>query len=162
MVRRADEAIARIDAQLDRTQLTFDIEPPGAEVRVDRREMGQAPIDNLKVTPGPHQITVWAEGYEGADVSVDVRPGAEVPVGVSLAPLVAGGEARAVLGGVPLLVAVAALVGEEEGAGHGAVLLVLDPVVRELRLRALGVEAVAAEHLVRLGRGGHFKCFESF
>lgn len=87
MLRRADQAIARIDAQLDRTQLTFEIEPPGAEVRVDRRELGEAPIDDLKVTPGPHQITVWAEGYEGADVSVDVRPGAEVPVVVSLAPL---------------------------------------------------------------------------
>ena len=68
-----------------------------------------------------------------------------------LAALLARRQPRAVLGRVPLLVAVATLVREEQGAAHrAAVLLLLDPVAGELRLRALRVEAEGAELLVRL------------
>ena len=87
MLKRADQALARIAAQIERTSLTFEIEPDGAEVRVDRREVGKSPVEPLRVTPGPHQITVWAEGYEGSDVSVEVQPGSEVPVVVRLVPI---------------------------------------------------------------------------
>jgi len=90
-------------------------------------------------------------------------------LGVLLAALVAGREALAVLGCVPLPLAVAAHVFEEERAGDRAILLVLDPVAREFLLRALGVEAETAEHRVRLGLfrrlglGSHvLRVFESF
>ena len=66
-------------------------------------------------------------------------------LGVLLATLLARGEAGAELRRVSLLVAVSALVLEQEGAGHCAVLLVLNPVARELLLGALRVEAEAAE-----------------
>jgi len=86
--------------------------------------------------------------------AVDLRRAVGEALRVRLAALLARRQPRAVLGRVPLLVAVATLVREEQGAAHRAVLLVLDPVVGELGLRALRVEAEGAELLVRLAADG--------
>ena len=85
-VKRADQAVERLETQLARTMLTFEIEPDGAEVRVDRRAVGKAPLDPVQVNPGPHQVTLWAEGHEPASVNVEVAAGASVPVVVKLVP----------------------------------------------------------------------------
>ena len=80
---------------------------------------------------------------------------------VRLAALLARRQPGAVLGRVPLPLAVAADVLQQQRAADSAVLLVLHPVAGELRLRALGVEAEAAEllvllrGLVRLADGRH-------
>jgi len=86
VIKRADQAVERLETQLARTMLTFEIEPDGAEVRVDRRAVGKAPLDAVQVTPGPHQVTLWAEGHEPASVNVEVAAGASVPVVVTLVP----------------------------------------------------------------------------
>jgi len=84
--------------------------------------------------------------------AVHLRRAGGEPLLVHLAALRTGLEAGAELRRVPLLVAVAALVRQQQRACHLAVLLVLDPVGAELRLRALRVEAEGAEHRVRLRR----------
>lgn len=84
--KRAEQAVERLETQLARTMLTFEIEPDGAEVRVDRRAVGKAPLDPVQVNPGPHQVTLWAEGHEPASVNVEVAAGASVPVVLKLVP----------------------------------------------------------------------------
>ena len=81
---------------------------------------------------------------------MDLRRAVSEALRVRGAALLARRQPRAVLGRVPKLVAVAALVREEQGAAHRAVLLVLDEVGAELGLRALRVEAEGAELLVGL------------
>ncbi len=85
-IRRAVEAKKRLYSQLDNTALRFAVEPDGVQVRIDRRAVGTTPLEPVKVTPGPHQVTFWAKGYEPASVDVDVAAGAMVPVVVSLVP----------------------------------------------------------------------------
>ena len=83
-VQRAVQSKKRPQSQLDNTALRFEVTPDGAEVRLDRRTVGRTPLDVLKVNPGPHQVTFWAEGYEPNSVDVDVAAGATVPVVVAL------------------------------------------------------------------------------
>jgi len=83
-VRRAHQAKKRLQTLLDNTALRFEVDPDGAEVRIDRRSAGVTPLDPVKVPPGPHQVTFWARGYEPNSVDVDVAAGATVPVVVTL------------------------------------------------------------------------------
>ncbi len=85
-VARARDAIERLRARLEQTSLQFEVEPDGAEVRMDRRVLGTTPLDPVQVTPGPHQVTVWAEGYEPASVDLEVAAGTTVPVVLRLVP----------------------------------------------------------------------------
>jgi len=85
-VKLAREALVRLRARLEQTSLRFDVSPDGTEVRVDRRVIGTTPLDPLTVTPGPHQVTLWAEGHQPASLDLEVAAGTSVPVVVTLVP----------------------------------------------------------------------------
>lgn len=53
--------------------ITTDV--PGAQVFVDRKFMGTAPVTVEDVAPGTRQINVSAPGYDGVAESLDVVPG---------------------------------------------------------------------------------------
>jgi hypothetical protein len=55
--------------------LTVEADVPGASVFLDRKYVGVAPITVDDVAPGPHQINVTAEGFEGQMQSLNLSPG---------------------------------------------------------------------------------------
>lgn len=55
--------------------LRIDSDVPGAQVFIDRRFIGAAPVVAEDVTPGPHQLNVSAEGFESVATSIDVAAG---------------------------------------------------------------------------------------
>ena len=83
-MRDAEDARTRLKQRLDETALQFQVQPDGTEIKVDRGFIGTSPIEPYPVSPGPHQITFWAPGYEPMSVDADVKAGAVVPVVVSL------------------------------------------------------------------------------
>jgi hypothetical protein len=56
----------------------------GAHVFVDRRYVGNAPLDTGEVTPGRHQVNVSADGYDGVSESVNVAESGSTDLHVSL------------------------------------------------------------------------------
>lgn len=54
-------------------RITSDV--PGAQVFVDRKFIGNAPVTAEDVAPGSRQINVSAPGYEGVAETIDVTPG---------------------------------------------------------------------------------------
>ena len=83
-VRQARDALTRLRSRLDQTALRFEVSPEETEVRLDRRELGRAPAEPVAVSPGPHQVTLWAEGYEPQSLDVEVAAGTTVPVVATL------------------------------------------------------------------------------
>ena len=79
-VKEADDAVIRLTGLLERTALEFKVEPDGTEVRVDNRVVGTTPLDRQPVQPGPHQVTLWADGHDAMSVELTVAAGATVPV----------------------------------------------------------------------------------
>lgn len=72
-------------------ELLFDIQPAGATVRVDGRDVGRAPFSRPLVVPaGPHRIEVSAPGMQTASRVVDVEGGMTANVRLALS---AGGAA---------------------------------------------------------------------
>ncbi|MCB9661711.1 MAG: PEGA domain-containing protein [Sandaracinaceae bacterium] len=68
--------------------VTVQSTPPGAEVRVDRPDLGAAgrtPL-TLPLAPGEHVLLLRAEGYEDGIVGVAVSPGDERTVEAQLVP----------------------------------------------------------------------------
>jgi hypothetical protein len=57
--------------------LRIDADVPGAQVFLDRKLVGTAPVTAENVSPGNHQVTVSAEGFEGVSQTVDVIPGTQ-------------------------------------------------------------------------------------
>jgi hypothetical protein len=55
--------------------LRIEADVPGAQVFLDRRFVGVAPVTAEDVTPGTHQLNVSAEGYEGIVMPVEVTAG---------------------------------------------------------------------------------------
>lgn len=53
--------------------ITSDV--PGAQVFIDRKFIGNAPVTAEEVAPGTRQINVSAPGYEGVAETLDVAPG---------------------------------------------------------------------------------------
>lgn len=53
--------------------ITSDV--PDAQVFVDRKFIGTAPVVAANISPGSHQINVSAPGYDGVAETVDVTPG---------------------------------------------------------------------------------------
>ena len=88
-LRRAEQAVDRLQAQLDRTTLSFDVEPDGAEVRIGPQALGRTPLEPVQVAPGPAQVTLFKDGYEPQSVDVQVVAGMSVPIVVRLAPIAA-------------------------------------------------------------------------
>jgi hypothetical protein len=55
--------------------LHIDSDVAGAQVFLDRRFVGAAPVTATDVTPGTHQLNVQAEGFEGVAQTIEVEPG---------------------------------------------------------------------------------------
>ena len=56
----------------------------GAHVFVDRKYVGNTPLDTSEVTPGRHQVNVSAEGYDGVSEGVNVAESGSTDLHVSL------------------------------------------------------------------------------
>jgi len=131
------DAQVRLRGLLERTAISFEVEPEGAEVTLDGEALGNAPAEPRKVAPGRHLVRVQAEGYEPAELELEVEAGNVAPLVVKLneVPTVVVQEAPFpwlyVVGGT---VGVAAL-----AAGVGALVFIRDEhrdvVVQELVFR---------------------------
>ena len=55
--------------------LRIDSDVPGAQVFIDRRFIGSAPVVAENVAPGSHQLNVNAEGFDSVATTIDVVPG---------------------------------------------------------------------------------------
>ena len=55
--------------------LRIEADVPNAQVFIDRKFIGTAPVTAEAVTPGTHQLNVSAEGFEGIARTIDVEPG---------------------------------------------------------------------------------------
>ena len=55
--------------------LRIDADVPGAQVFIDRRFVGTAPVTADNLTPGTHQLNVSAEGYDGIAMPIEVGAG---------------------------------------------------------------------------------------
>lgn len=55
--------------------LRIDSDVPGAQVFLDNKFVGTAPVTAQNVQPGPRKVNVQAPGYEGVVEFVDVMPG---------------------------------------------------------------------------------------
>lgn len=55
--------------------LHIDSDVPGAQVFIDRKFIGSAPVSAEDVTPGPHQLNVSAQGFDNVVTAIDVAPG---------------------------------------------------------------------------------------
>ena len=64
---------ARLAREPGRVRVESDV--AGADVFVDRKFVGKAPLELPELAPGPHQINVSVEGYEGYAETIDVVPG---------------------------------------------------------------------------------------
>ena len=65
-------------------ELVVESDVEGALVFVDRKFVGNAPARTSDITPGPHQVNVSAEGYEGVARTVDVAESGPTTVTVRL------------------------------------------------------------------------------
>jgi hypothetical protein len=69
-------APAGVEVVPDAGTLRIETDVPNAQVFLDRQFIGTAPVTAANVKPGPHQLNVSAEGFEGIVRSIDVEPGA--------------------------------------------------------------------------------------
>ncbi|WP_428262967.1 PEGA domain-containing protein [Haliangium sp.] len=72
-----DAALARIEGLSEHVViLTLTVAPPGAEISVDRKLRGQAPLTSpIYLPPGEHVITVTRSGYTPYEGTVTFAPG---------------------------------------------------------------------------------------
>ncbi|HSK11004.1 MAG TPA: PEGA domain-containing protein [Vicinamibacterales bacterium] len=62
-------------------ELRIDSDVPGAMVFLDRKYIGETPVTARDVPPGPHQLNLSADGFDGYSQTIEVAPGpAEVMV----------------------------------------------------------------------------------
>ncbi|XYH96529.1 PEGA domain-containing protein [Sorangium sp. So ce1128] len=84
LAKRFDEARRLVGA------LRIQASKPGAEVLVDGRSIGYAPIDDeVFVEPGTHQLTARREGYDDATANVEAKAGGAYEVTLTLEPAAA-------------------------------------------------------------------------
>ncbi|KYF69579.1 PEGA domain-containing protein [Sorangium cellulosum] len=92
---RFDEARQLVGA------LRIQVSKPGAEVLVDGRSIGYAPIkDEVFVEPGPHTVTARRDGYADATAKVEPKAGEALGLTLDLAPARAEAPAAA---GAPVM-----------------------------------------------------------
>lgn len=76
-----------------KARLKLDVQPAGAEIRVDGETVGYAPAPALELEPGKHEILVVHPTHETGQRSVDLRAGEERELKVVLlAAALAPGE----------------------------------------------------------------------
>jgi len=61
----------------DAGSLRIETDVPNAQVFLDRQFIGTAPVTAANVKPGPHQLNVSAEGFDGIARSIEVEPGSK-------------------------------------------------------------------------------------
>ncbi|MBL8950506.1 MAG: TonB-dependent receptor [Myxococcaceae bacterium] len=106
--RDVEKALDRLSPKV--ALLAVTTEPPGADVYLDREDLGargRSPL-TLATMPGQHKVKVKLEGLREAEASVKVAKGAEKKVSLKLTPIVgtveltgtpAGAEVRETEGG---------------------------------------------------------------
>lgn len=62
----------------------------GAQVIVDGRALGTAPVSGLVLAPGPHEVRVTREGYQEVSIKPTVHAGRDEPVSLKLTPVSGG------------------------------------------------------------------------
>ncbi|HNN95551.1 MAG TPA: PEGA domain-containing protein [Pseudomonadota bacterium] len=77
-----DRALAR-----GRGQLILQSTPPGAQLRIDGREVGPTPFSGLLLA-GPHHVELVLSGYQSQQSDVDVPDGREARLDLTLDPVV--------------------------------------------------------------------------
>ncbi len=84
-LKHSDDAIDRLERQLGRTAARFELQPDGTEIRVDGRVVGRSPLaDALRMSPGPHQVLLTAQGHVSEMLQLDLTAGATSQVIVTL------------------------------------------------------------------------------
>jgi len=73
----APAAPAGVEGVPDAGSLRIETDVPNAQVFLDRQFIGTAPVTAANVKPGPHQLNVSAEGFEGIARSIEVEPGSK-------------------------------------------------------------------------------------
>jgi len=73
--------------ELSTGTLSISVEPEGAQVFIDGRSVGTAPVSGLVLSPGAYQVRVVREGFAERTTSASVRPGLDEAVTVRLLPL---------------------------------------------------------------------------
>jgi len=87
MIVDARKSVAQLQKKLGRIQI--DCETAGADVSVDGKSVGMAPLDPIWATPGLHQVTASHAGAVTAFEEVDVKAGSVSTVAMRLHPLAA-------------------------------------------------------------------------
>lgn len=85
---RLEEARGRIDELESRVgQVVLTVDPPGAQVLVDGREVGTTPLaEPVRLGPGPHVLELRKEGCESFRRELTVEQGERVEVVAVLLP----------------------------------------------------------------------------
>jgi hypothetical protein len=76
------EVIAVLEAEA--AILTVQVDVPGAEVVIDGQDQGEAPVREVLLTPGSHEIIVRKDGYVDEVERLTVRAGREYTVAAKL------------------------------------------------------------------------------
>jgi hypothetical protein len=71
----AEPRPAPADAAPELGTLRIEADVDGAQVFIDRRFIGTAPVTAHGLTPGTHQLNVSAPGFDGIAQPIDVEPG---------------------------------------------------------------------------------------
>ncbi len=90
----AGEPSAAVEVTLSRRQPTlgrvnFASTPPGAEVSVDGKVVGKAPVTDVRLRPGSHRVQMTLDGHARWAGAVEVTAGRQVSLEAPLAPLAA-------------------------------------------------------------------------
>jgi len=73
----APAAPAGVEVVPEAGSLRIETDVPNAQVFLDRQFIGTAPVTAANVKPGPHQLNVSAEGFDGIARSIEVEPGSK-------------------------------------------------------------------------------------
>jgi hypothetical protein len=74
-VERPASPVAAAPAAPVRNALTIHSDVPGAQVFIDRRFVGNAPVTVDDLEPGQHRLNLSADGFDGISRTIDVEPG---------------------------------------------------------------------------------------
>ena len=86
-IARAEQAVVRLENQLARTAIRFDVRPAGVEIRIDGKHAGATPLPPMRVAARQHLVTLTKPGHHTQEVEIDVAAGAVVPVIAHLEPV---------------------------------------------------------------------------